>query len=145
MVNATGSGLVVSLTASTSFPNGISLTAFADDKDPFKIGELTVNEFAMGMNGDTVAFGKASGIPLSMALIENTDDDKKMQMILDANRIAKNKNSVQDVIEITQILPDGSKTTYKDGVLLTGTPGISITQNGRRETHNYTFMFGNKS
>ena len=145
MINATGHGLIVRLKASQSFTDGVTLTAFADDKDPFKLSDITVNEFTMGMNGDAVAFGKAGGIPLSMALIENTEDDKKMQMILEANRIAKNKNSVQDVIEITAIFPDGTKTTYKDGVLLTGTSGVSVTQNGRRETHNYTFMFGDKS
>lgn len=145
MINATGSGMVIRLSASETYPAGISLTAFADDKDPFKVGDLTVNEFAMGLNGDAVVFGKAGGVPISMALIQGTEDDNKLQNILNANRIAKNKNSVQDTIEITQIFPDGTKTTYKDGALLTGSPGISVTQNGRKETHNYTFMFGDKS
>ena len=68
MINATGSGMVIRLSASETYPAGISLTAFADDKDPFKVGDLTVNEFAMGLNGDAVVFGKAGGIKYMAAI-----------------------------------------------------------------------------
>jgi hypothetical protein len=136
-------GTVILLTASNTFPTGFTLSAFADDTDPFDLPELTIGEAAMGTNGDLVTWSTANPIEFSVAVVPNSADHINLATVFEANRAGKNKPSARDVITITRRMPDGSRTTLTGGKIMSGPPAVSGASSGRIKTPVYTFSFEN--
>lgn len=143
--NISGFGLRVVLTASTTFPVGLELTQFADDTDPFDIPEITVAETGMGLNGDLVIWARAVPIQVSVSVIANTPDDRSLETLLEANRVAKGKRGARDIINLSGIYPDGRVKIMRAGAIITGVPGNGISANGRYKTKTYRFIFENQA
>src|ERR1700758_1307391 len=112
-----GFGLNITLTASKTYPQGVSLSQFADDADPFDSESIAIVDKAMGLNGDLIVWSKAVPLPLSISVIPNSDDDIALTQIANANRVGKNKTSARDVIGIVGVYPDGTSVTLKNGKL----------------------------
>ena len=137
MQDISGVGLQVRIIASVTFPAGFSLTQFADDADQ-------IAETAMGLNGDMVWWSKAQIIPMTMNVIPNSDDDRNMAVLLEANRVGKGKKPAGDVITVVGIYPDGRSITFPQGKITDGQPGNSIASAGRMKSKAYQFKFENK-
>ncbi|EKY3117293.1 phage tail fiber protein [Cronobacter turicensis] len=141
MQDVAGFGLQARLIASKTFPSGFTITAFADDADPFDLPALQINDAAMGLNGDMVVWSKANPISISLAVIPGSDDDKNMAVVFEANRAARGKRPAKDVITLVGIYPNGSTITLTPGVVFDGLPGNSVASAGRLKTKVYNFRF----
>ena len=78
-----------------------------------------------------------------MNVLPNTDEEKNLSILLEANRQKKGKNSAKDVITITANYPDGTVKTLQSGAILVGSPMQSIASNGRMKSKHYGFVFEN--
>lgn len=141
MQDISGFGFQVRVIASKTFPTGFTVTAFADDGDPFDLPTLQVNDAAMGLNGDMVTWSFHAPVPCVINVIPKSDDDKNLQVILEANRAAKGKKPAKDVITLIGVYPDGSTVTLGSGVIYSGIPSNSIASAGRFKTKPYEFRF----
>lgn len=144
MIDVSGFGLTVALVASTTFPNTVTLSEFADDSDPFDAPDITVLDKATGLNGDLVTWSKSASLDVNIAVIAGGIDDLNLSTLLEANRVGLGKTSAQDVIDLTVIYPDGSMTTWNNGKILKGPPNSSVASAGRLKAKVYSFTFENK-
>lgn len=139
-----GFGLQVTLIASVTFPAGIVLTQFADDADPLDSAAIEIANAAMGLNGDLVTWSKAVPVPMAINLIPQSDDDRNLAVLAEANRVGKGKRSVRDVITATVIYPDGTSMIASNGRLLTAMAMNSVSSSARMKSKSYTMAFQNK-
>ena len=139
--DVSGFGVRVRLVASVTFPAGITLSQFADDADPFDLPSIQVADKAMGVNGDLVTWSKANPILATLNLIPNSEDDRNMAVLLEANRVGRGKFSARDTITLTGIYPDGRSVTLSNGAITDGMPGQSIASAGRMKSKSYAFAF----
>lgn len=141
--DVSGFGLKVRLVASETFPQGIDLTQFADDADPFDLPSMQIRDKAMGLNGDLVVWSKASPAVGSLSLIPGSEDDKNMAVLFEANRVGKGKQGARDTITLTVIYPNTDTWTGTEGVITDGMPGRGVASAGRLKTNTYQFAFEN--
>lgn len=138
-----GFGLRVAVIASRTFPVGVSLSAFADDADPFDIPELQIAETAMGLNGDLITWASANPIAVTLNIIPGSEDDINMQAIAEANRPGKDKSPARDSMSLVGVYPDGRVVRFTGGRLVNYRPGNSVASAGRLKSKPYSFMFEN--
>lgn len=143
MFNSSGSGLIVQLVASFTFPVGITLTQFAGDVDPFDIPVLQIRDKRMGLNGDLQVFTKAVPIDVMLSVVPGSDDDKNLSILLEANRGGLGKLSVRDVITLTPIYSDGTTGTLIQGAIMSGPPKFSVATDSSLKSKTYGFTFEN--
>lgn len=143
-VDISGFGLRVRVIGSVTFPAGFDVTQFADDADPFDTPAITIANTAMGLNGDLQVFSAAVPIPLTLAVVPSSDDDKNLAVLFEANRVGKGKVGARDKITVVGIYPDGKTVTLTNGVITAGIPTDSIASAGRKKSKPYTFAFENK-
>ncbi len=139
--DVSGFGVRARLVASVTFPAGITVTQFADDADPVDAPSQQVADKAMGVNGDMVVWSKANPLLVTLNVIPNSDDDKDLAVLLNANRPARGKFPARDEITLVVMNPDGSSTTYVRGVITDGMPGQSVASAGRFKSKSYAFAF----
>lgn len=143
MQDISGFGLRVIVRASNTFPQSFSLTQFADDTDPVDSPSQQIMDKAMGLNGDMVAFSKANPISVTLAVIPDTDDDKNLAVLAEANRVGRGKTPARDIITVTVIYPNGSSVTLTQGKLTDAPLARSVSSAGRLKTNAYIFAFEN--
>ena len=136
-------GLRVQLTASETFPSGISITQFGDDADPFDTATMEILGEAMGINGDLITWSKALAAPLVINVIPGGEDDENLSVLFEANRVGKGKQGARDVVGVTAIYPDGSTVSFVQGKIKSGTAAKSAASSGRLKTRPYSFVFEN--
>lgn len=141
----TGTGVVISLIASTTFPVGIPLTQFADDTDAIDMPSIQIADVAMGLNGDLIKWSKANPLPVVIALVPGSEDDVNMQILADANRVGQGKSSAYDDITLSIVYPDGSITQFTGGALTDANFGKSVSSAGRIKTRVYSLKFEQKN
>ena len=141
MHNVSATGIKMRLVASLTFPAGFDITQFADDGDPLNSENLTIAETAAALNGDLVAWGKPNVIPLTIAVLPDTDEDRNLSILWNVNRIGKNKVAVQDVITLVVTYPNGDQKILSNGVMISGPALNSGTAEGRLKTKEYEFSF----
>lgn len=145
MADISGFGLKVTIRASQTFPSGFTVTQFADDADPFDTPSQQVKDKAMGLNGDLITWSKANPLLVTLNVIAATEDDRNLAALLEANRAAKGKNPVQDVITMTATYPDGRTRTLNAGAITDGIPSNSVASAGRFKSKAYQFAFENQA
>lgn len=141
MHNVSATGLKMRLVASLTFPAGFDITQFADDADPLNSENLTIAETAAALNGDLVAWGTPNVIPLTVAVLPDTDEDRNLSILWNVNRIGKNKVAVQDVITLVVTYPNGDQKILSNGVMISGPALNSGSSEGRLKTKEYGFSF----
>lgn len=139
-----GFGLKVTVTASITFPQGITITQFADDADAMDNPAVQIRDKGMGLNGDLVTWGKANAIGLVINVIPNSTDDENLQLIAVNNRSAKGRQPVNDVISAVVQYPDGSSRSLSGGSITDAVLLNSITSAARMKSKPYTFAFENE-
>lgn len=145
MYDISATGVSARCLASVTFPMGFSMTAFADDADPFDIPAIDIASAAMNVNGDLVTWSSPTPINITVNVIPGSDEDNNLGVIFEANRAGKNKLHARDIITIVLSYPDGSTATLSEGKMTTGVPGNSPASAGRIKSKAYTFAFQNLS
>lgn len=143
MENVSATGTKVFLIASHTFPAGVWISEFADDKDAVAVDTTTVNETAVGPNGDMVFWGTPQAIPVKLGVINGSESDENLRILYNANRVAKNKASVKDIITMTVEYPDGRKIICNNGVITDGPALPTATSAARINGNEYSFAFEN--
>lgn len=143
--NITGFGVVVTLIASNTFPAGLPVTQFADDADPIVIADVKIADTAMGLNGDLMAWNKAIPLPITLNVVPGSEDDTNLQILADANRVARGKNSAHDVISMTIIYPDLQTVVLTGGVITDASFGRGVQSSGRQKSKSYQFLMAAKT
>lgn len=138
-----GFGLRVIVTATETFPNGFTVSAFAGDADPLDFPELTIAETEMGLNGDLITWSNANPINITLNVIPNSDEDRNLQTLFNANRVGRGKQAVRDVITLVGIYPDGSRVQLSQGKTTTYIPSNSVASAGRYKSKPYGFAMEN--
>lgn len=141
MQDVSGFGLQVRIIASNTFPQGFTLTEFADDTDPFDLPELQIADSAMGLNGDLVVWTLPNPVAITLGVIPKSEGDKNLAVLFEANRPARGKRPARDIITMVGMYPDGSTITLSSGKLFSGLPGNSVASAGRFKSKPYAFRF----
>lgn len=145
MQDISGVGLRITIVASKTFPAGFTITQFADDADAFDVPSMQLADKGMGLNGDLITWSKASPLVPTINVIPGGDDDRNLQVLAEANRVAKGKRSVLDEITMTVIYPDDTGATYSPGKFTDYIPGKGVASSGRLKTSAYIFAFENRT
>lgn len=140
-VDISSFGIRVRIVASSTFPAGIDITQFADDGDSLDIPQQQIADKAMGVNGDLITWAKANPLNLTLNIIPNSDDDRNMSVLLEANRVARGKRGNRDTITLTAVYADGKTQTWSGGRITDGIPGNALASSGRMKTKPYMFAF----
>lgn len=143
--DVSGFGTIINVVASNTFPNGFTISQFADDADPFDSPAIAIAETAMGLNGDLVTWSKAVPLPVTINVIEGSDDDTNLSIVMEANRVGRGKISAQDLITLSIVYPTGRTVTFTPGKMTNGMPAPSVASAGRLKTKAYQFTFENKT
>lgn len=138
-------GLEVQIFASITFPNGFTVTQFADDGDPLDQPSMQLRDKAMGLNGDLITWGKAVPIPATINVIPGSEDDNNLQVLAEANRTGKGKRAVQDEITMVITYGSGDVKTLVNGAITDAIIGNSVASAGRLKSKPYAFTFENIS
>ena len=141
MQDISGFGLRIVLVASVTFPQGVTLSQFADDGDPFDNPSQQIADKAMGLNGDLVTWAKANPMLATINLIPDSEDDRNLAVLAEANRPARGKSPARDVITMTVLYPDGRTHTLTNGRLTDAPISTGVSSAGRRKTKAYAFAF----
>jgi hypothetical protein len=108
------------------------------------IPSMQIADKAMSLNGDLVKWSKANPIPVTINIIPDSTDDTNIGVLFEANRVARNKKSAQDEIDLIVTDPNtGAVTTFTGGLITDGMPATGISQTGRKITKAYIFSFEN--
>ena len=140
-----GFGIQLRITASVTFPNGFTVTEFADDADPFDVAEQQLSETAMTLNGDLLSWSTANPIPMVVNVIPGSESDTNLAVLAEANRVGKGKTSARDVITAVAIYPNGDTFTATQGRITNAMVANSVASAGRLKSKPYTFAFENKA
>lgn len=138
-ISATGISLLIR--ASNTFPNGFTVTQFADDADPFDLPSLEIAATVMNLNGELISWSAPQPINPTINVIPGSEDDNNLATLFEANRAAQGKTVARDIITIVANYPDGSTVTVSNGKMVSGFPGKSVASAGRLKSKSYTFAF----
>lgn len=141
MINISGFGLGAQVTASRTFPNGFGITAWADDADPLDSPDLELADTGMGLNGDMVVWSRPTGIEVSINVIPGSEEDINLDVLAQANRVAKGKIGARDLIGMVFNYPDGKTAICSSGVIISAPMVAPVASAGRMKTHMYKFRF----
>lgn len=141
--NVGGVGLKITLFASITFPLGITITELSKETDPFVVNNVPLTKSGVGINGDKYVWQTAEQILTELNIIPNTESDKNLKILSNANRKSKNKVAVIDDITITVEYPNGETVTFLDGNITEGKIANGVATDGKYPDGHYTFEFGN--
>ena len=134
-------GTEVTIVAVPTYPVGITLTQFADDVAPITLEDMQISDDAMGANGDMISWKQPLPIRPTLGMIPGSDDDKKLRVLFDLNRVEKGKVVQNDVITMTIRYSNGTSKTLSGGQCRQYKPGYGQGTSGRMESSQYTFSF----
>lgn len=141
MQDISGFNTRITIRASVTFPQGFTVTQFADDGDPVDTPSQPIADKASGLNGDLITWSKANPILATVNVIPDSDDDRNLAALAEANRVGRGKQSARDVITLTIVYPDGGTRTLTPGVMTDAPLATSVASAGRRKTKAYAFAF----
>lgn len=141
MQDISGFNTRITIRASVTFPQGFTVTQFADDGDPVDTPSQQIADKASGLNGDLITWSKANPILATVNVIPDSDDDRNLAALAEANRVGRGKQSARDVITLTIVYPDGGTRTLTPGVMTDAPLATSVASAGRRKTKAYAFAF----
>jgi hypothetical protein len=145
-MDISGFGSELALFASTTFPNSILITEFADDADPADSPSIQIRDKAMGLNGRLITWGKAIPVGLTINVIPNSDDDINLDLLFSSNQVALGRRPVFDVIDATMMYAGGSSSTdFNNGATTDYMPANSIASSARLKSKPYVFAFQTKT
>jgi hypothetical protein len=145
MIDVSGFGLKATVVAVQTFPMGFTIETFADDVDPLDIADDEPGGFEMLYDGQLFAFTKANPITVKVSVVPGSEDDINLKILLASRRAANNLLPISDVTTMVISYPDGGKSVFSMGSIMSGPPADSVKQEGRKKGNTYTFVFGSST
>lgn len=145
VLNIAGFGGTVYMTASTTYPFGFLIEAFADDADPVDLSEIEIGELVMGVNGTPAKFSKPAIVPLTISVFATSASNEFLSVLMQANMVGENKTSNNDTVSANIFYPNGQLIALNEGIITGGKPGYTISSGGRLSTMVYKFAFSGYS
>lgn len=136
-------GVKVIITADKTLPMGVTISEFGESADPISVQDVTMAESEMGVNGDLILTRRARPISITLPVVPGTAGSEALRTLWEANRFAKNKNAVRDVITMVIMYPNDKKITLVDGAIVSGPPIIGVNSAGRLMDESFGFVFAN--
>ena len=135
-VNATGFWRSrVTIFASVTYPFGYSVTQFDKGGDAYDVPAIVIGEADMGPNGDLITYASASTIEFTVNVPTNSEDDRALTILGEANRPARGKRPINDRINIVTTFPDGRVVTLIELEIITSfSPMDSMADTGKLKT-----------
>jgi hypothetical protein len=143
MINISAFGLTLNLIASNTFPNGYTITEFADDADAVDAPDHDVADTGEGPNGNMVIWNRAIPLEIAFNLIPTSPSDINTNILLEANRPGLGKTPARDIITLIATYPNKQVVTLTPGGIITGTLLQPVLAAGRLRSHLYRFRFEN--
>jgi hypothetical protein len=78
-------------------------------------------------------------------VIPDSEDDRNLEALAEANRVSKGKTSAGDVITLTAVYASGKTLTLTNGKLTNALPASSVASAGRKKSKAYSFTFESKA
>lgn len=144
MNDISGFGLELRIIASTTFPQGIIITQYADDTDGLDVPSLQVGDSAMGLNGDLIVWSKANPIKVNISVIAGSEDDQNLSVLLEVNRPGRGKILPIDLITANITYKQGNFVQLINGAITDGAPFSAVASSGRLKSKTYNFTFENR-
>lgn len=142
MINSSSFGLAIQMVASVTFPSGFTITEFSDDQAPFDTQPIRLAESAMGTNGHHIVWQRPNVIPISISVIPETESDRNLTILGEANRMSKTKGRVPlDEITLKILYPNGKIITLTGGMISEAPPAVGSNAQGRLTTRTFQFLF----
>lgn len=139
-------GFSVRIVADRTFPAGFTITEWADDQPPVDSSDIETGAFGIGPNGDMVVWQKPAALQAKYSVIPNSQADKNLTILHEANRVSKNKGiTPMDKITATAVYQDGRIVTLSQGMIHSGPAVPAGTQDGRLTTRAYGFVFEDRN
>lgn len=144
MENVTGTGIKITLYSEPTLPQGITITTLPADTDPLDSPAAQIAEYQTGANGDLILYKHAVPIEVNFSTVPGSEEDKMLEILYDANRVAKNKMSYTDTITMVIQYPNDRTVVLTNGFLVRGTAIIGIAGDGKQKTRNWGCVFESK-
>lgn len=141
MSDISGYGLRVIIRADKTFPQGFTVTEFADDADPIDNPQTELAQVAMGLNGNLVSWSSAQPPQITLNVLPNGQDDANLAVIAQRNITGRGQRPARDLITAVVMYPDGRQVTLARGRMLTATLAPGVASGGRIKTRSYAFAF----
>lgn len=139
--DVSGTGFSLTVKFSVTFPQGIQITAFADDADPWDAPSIDIATTSMNVNGDLVSFSSPQALMRTVSVLPGGEDYRNLSIAFEANRVGKGKRSARDVVTIIANWPDGSTETLGNGKMTSGMSGKSLASSARIKSPTFGFAF----
>lgn len=139
-------GFSVRIIADRTFPAGFTITEWADDQPPVDSANIDTAGFGMGPNGDMVVWQKPAAIAASYSVVPNSESDRNLSLLHEANRISKSKGLVpMDKVTAVATYQDGRVVTLSQGIVMSGPAAPAGVQDGRLSSRTFGFVFEDRS
>lgn len=139
-------GFSVRIVADRTFPQGFTITEWADDQPPVDSSNIETAGFGMGPNGDMVIWQKPAALQSSYSVIPNSEADRNLTILHEANRISKSKGIVpMDKVTATAVYQDGRVVTLSQGISHSGPAVPAGSQDGRLSSRTFGFVFEDRN
>ncbi|MEG0207028.1 phage tail fiber protein [Citrobacter sp.] len=145
MIDVSGFGLKATIVALQSFPMGFTVQQFADDVDPLEVQDDVPGAYEMMYDGSLFAYTQANPILVKISVLPGSEDDVNLKILLASRRMANKLLPISDVTSMVISYPDGGKSIFSNGSIISGPPADSIKQEGRKKGNSYLFAFGNST
>lgn len=142
MIDISGFGTSISVLALQSFPQGFSLTKFADDEDPLTCEIVETTGYEALYDGSFFFFDKACPIKINVSTVPGSDDDINLKILLQARKGSVSLIPLPDVTSMIITYPDGGRVALSGGSIVGGPLADSVQATGRKKGNTYTFVFG---
>lgn len=122
------------------YPDGLTIKEGSDDVPLISCDNPEFGKVNVGLNGHKISWVHSSVYTVTVAVIPNTDTDRKLKAMVAYNRPqvggSANIDSIQGVL--TEGV-SGEKTVFADMTMTSGAITNVTTTEGRFETRTYTF------
>jgi len=110
-VDVSAAGLKCYILASTTFPLGFSVNAFADDEDPITVAPVRLAEGRRDINGKFYSKGKQAIVEIVVSVIAGSYEDWCLSTVVRANFNSTFLRPAMDEMNMTISFPDGTTFT----------------------------------
>ncbi len=141
-VTISHAGTSLSISASnTTAGVPIPIIETSDDTDPLTSPDVTIGDLTLDTNGNPVSWSNAVVTQINLAITPGTDGQQLLHTIFQNNVTERGKQSSNDTISLTRILPNGAVLTATGGKIVGGPRLMNQSQGGRLSTMTYQFKF----
>ena len=142
--NVTATGTKLTLYSDLTYPQGITIATLPAGTDPLDSPAMTFAEYQTGPNGDLIVYKHPVPIVINFSTVAGSAEDTAMRILFDANRVAKNKMSVNDMITLVIQYPNDKTVVLTGGFLVSGTPVMGVSGDGKLKDSQWSCVFESK-